>query len=71
MHVAAEMSHSADHQAYEEALNHHMGATFDHYVAELARRLPEFAPSIFALREQPGYNDKLCCLEPTTPVGQA
>jgi hypothetical protein len=44
-------------------------ATFDHYVAELARHLPAFAPTIYALwdhiLESPGFSDTLCCQEPT------
>jgi hypothetical protein len=68
--AAGGLSRGADRQAYEEALHTHMASTFDHYVAELARHLPAFAPTIYGLwahiLETPGYGDTLCCQEPTT-----
>ena len=63
------LPHGADRQAYEEALHAHLDATFDHYVAQLARHLPAFSTTIYALwdhiLESPGYRDDVCCQEPT------
>jgi hypothetical protein len=50
-----------------------MEATFDRYVAELARHLPAFAPTIFALWEHilddPYYRDERCCTVTSNMLG--
>lgn len=52
---------------YEDAFYSHANATFDMYVAELARHLPGVAPAIYALwqhvLEGDGGDHGTCCSE--------
>jgi len=72
LEASTELRRGGDPRAAEEAFHQHLGATFDTYVAELARHLPAFAPTIFAVwahvleQDRHGFADELCCRVPET-----